>query len=286
MKCNQCGTEFEGKFCYNCGAPAPIEVQASETPSEQVYTYTQTPTIPVNQSANQKKAKKPLIKKWWFWVIVVIVVLSILSGIGGSNSDDNNNAVPGISDNVSGENEPSKSNNSNKDNNTKVTVIDFSDMSKSDIQAWADENNVVCKFSEDYSDTVENGKVISQNKKAGDTVKEGATITVVISMGKKPSLEYLNALSKAKTYSDLMFMSKQGIYDQLTSPYGEKFPADAAQYAIDHLDADYNKNALEKAKVYQQSMGMSKSAIYDQLVSEYGEKFTAEEAQYAIDHLE
>lgn len=280
MKCNQCGTEFEGKFCYNCGAPAPIEVQTPETPSEQVYTYAQT-TMP-----DQKKAKKPLFKKWWFWLIVVIVVLSILSGIGGGNVTDNNNSVPGISDNTNGENDPSGSNNGNKDGSTKVTVIDFGDMSKNDIQAWADENNVVCKFSEDYSDTVENGKVISQNKKAGDTVKEGATINVVISMGKKPSLEYLNALSKAKMYSDLMFMSKQGIYDQLTSPYGERFPADAAQYAIDHLDADYNRNALEKAKVYQQSMSMSKSAIYDQLVSEYGEKFTAEEAQYAIDHLE
>lgn len=22
MNCNQCGTQFEGKFCPNCGAPA------------------------------------------------------------------------------------------------------------------------------------------------------------------------------------------------------------------------------------------------------------------------
>jgi hypothetical protein len=31
-------------------------------------------------------------------------------------------------------------------------------------------------------------------------------------------------------------MSKQRIYDQLTSEYGEKFNAEAAQYAIDNLD--------------------------------------------------
>ena len=31
------------------------------------------------------------------------------------------------------------------------------------------------------------------------------------------------ALNKAKTYSDTMHMSKQGIYEQLTSSYGEKF---------------------------------------------------------------
>jgi hypothetical protein len=81
-------------------------------------------------------------------------------------------------------------------------------------------------------------------------------------------------------------MSKQGIYDQLISEYGEKFTEDEAQYAVDNLDADWNANALEKAKDYQESMSMSNSAIYDQLISEYGEKFTEEEAQYAVDHLE
>ncbi len=33
----------------------------------------------------------------------------------------------------------------------------------------------------------------------------------------------------------MMHMSKAGIYDQLTSEYGEGFEADAAQYAIDNL---------------------------------------------------
>lgn len=97
--------------------------------------------------------------------------------------------------------------------------------------------------------------------------------------------EYKSALNKAKTYSESMHMSKQGIYNQLTSEYGEKFSAEAAQYAIDNLQADYNKNALEKAKSYQK-MDMSPSAIHDQLISEYGEQFTEEEANYAIAHLE
>ena len=98
--------------------------------------------------------------------------------------------------------------------------------------------------------------------------------------------EYKSALKKAKTYSDMMHMSKAGIYDQLTSEYGEQFTEEAAQYAIDNLDADWKANALEKAKSYQEQMAMSPSAIYVQLTSEYGEQFTAEEAQYAIDNLE
>ena len=46
-------------------------------------------------------------------------------------------------------------------------------------------------------------------------------------------------------------MSKQGIYDRLTSDAGEKFPEDAAQYAIDNLKVDYKKNALEKLRIMQ-----------------------------------
>ena len=109
--------------------------------------------------------------------------------------------------------------------------------------------------------------------------------TAKVSIQAQPPVEYQNALNKAKSYSDMMHMSKQAIYDQLTSEYGEKFPAEAAQYAVDHLQADYNANALAKAKSYQEMMSMSSAAIYDQLVSSAGEKFTPEEAQYAIDNL-
>lgn len=99
------------------------------------------------------------------------------------------------------------------------------------------------------------------------------------------SREFTNALKQAKSYSDNLHMSKKAIYHQLTSEYGGKFPADAAQYAIDNLQADYKYNALQQAKSYQNNLNMSKQAVYDQLVSEYGGKFTAEEAQYAVDNL-
>jgi uncharacterized protein with LGFP repeats len=97
--------------------------------------------------------------------------------------------------------------------------------------------------------------------------------------------EYKSALSKAGSYSRIMHMSKRGIYDQLTSPYGEKFSPQAAQYAVDNLQADYKANALEKAKSYQKLMSMSPASIRDQLTSEYGEKFTPEEADYAVQNL-
>lgn len=98
--------------------------------------------------------------------------------------------------------------------------------------------------------------------------------------------DYISALNQAQSYSELMHMSKQGIYDQLVSEYGGQFSAEAAQYAIDNIVADWNANALAKAQSYSDTMYMSKQGIYDQLTSEYGEKFTAEEAQYAVDNLQ
>lgn len=102
----------------------------------------------------------------------------------------------------------------------------------------------------------------------------------------KVPVEYTNALASAKTYSDTMHMSKQGIYDQLTSPAGDKFSADAAQYAVDNLQADYNANALASAKQYEKTMQMSPEAIREQLTSSAGDKFTDQEADYAIQHLD
>lgn len=97
--------------------------------------------------------------------------------------------------------------------------------------------------------------------------------------------EYTSALTSAETYSDMMHMSKQGIFDQLTSEYGGQFTDDAAQYAVDNIDADWNSNALESAKTYQNEMAMSPAAIHDQLTSEYGGQFTSSQADYAIEHL-
>ena len=97
--------------------------------------------------------------------------------------------------------------------------------------------------------------------------------------------EYTSALKSAESYLDIFPMSKAALYDQLVSEYGGQFSAEAAQYAVDNVKADWKKNALESAKDYQELMNMSPNAIYDQLVSDYGGQFTEEEAQYAVDNL-
>ena len=97
--------------------------------------------------------------------------------------------------------------------------------------------------------------------------------------------DFRDALRSAKQYSDLMHMSKAGLYDQLTSEYADQFSPEAAQYAVDNVDADWNRNALKSAESYSETMHKSKAGIYDQLTSEYGEQFTPEEADYAVANL-
>lgn len=217
--------------------------------------------------ADTEKTKKPIYKKWWFCVIVVLLVAII--GAGGSSNNTNTST---------------STNSYQKNTAVEITVADFSTMSRDEVQAWFDTNKINGKISDEYSSSVAKGTFISQSITANTVVHEGDKITVTYSLGKEPTTEEKNALKKAESYSKTMHMSKQGIYNQLTSSV-EGFTKEAAQYAIDNIDADWNANALAKAKSYQQTMSMSKQGVYNQLTSTV-EGFTKEQAQYAIDHLD
>lgn len=60
MKCSKCGTEFDGKFCPNCGTNAEF----SESKVE------------VNKQQNVKK--KEIYKRWWFIALAGILAFIIL----------------------------------------------------------------------------------------------------------------------------------------------------------------------------------------------------------------
>ncbi|NLT94853.1 MAG: hypothetical protein GXW85_04855 [Clostridia bacterium] len=97
--------------------------------------------------------------------------------------------------------------------------------------------------------------------------------------------EYRNALRAAQNYVDIMPFSKKGLFNQLTSEYGDHYPEDAARYAIENVKVDWREEALEAAINYLKIMPMSDKELFDQLTSEYGEQFTEEEARYAIENL-
>lgn len=97
--------------------------------------------------------------------------------------------------------------------------------------------------------------------------------------GNSATREQSNALSAAVAYLDYSAFSKQGLYDQLIF---EEYPADAAQYAIDNISADWNQNALQTAKDYLDFTSFSDQGLYDQLIHD---KYTPDEAQFAINNL-
>ena len=88
MKCNQCGAEFEGNFCPECGAkvgvetPPPIQQQTNQNNYQQ--------PMPSMPDKAQKK-KKPFYLRWWFILIAVFAVLSVFFSIKGGNNHSKNN---------------------------------------------------------------------------------------------------------------------------------------------------------------------------------------------------
>ena len=59
--------------------------------------------------------------------------------------------------------ESTETNNDKGGSKNKVTVTDFSSMTKAEVDTWCETNKVKCDVKDTYSDTVENGNFISQS---------------------------------------------------------------------------------------------------------------------------
>lgn len=97
--------------------------------------------------------------------------------------------------------------------------------------------------------------------------------------------EFLAAVAKAQLYVETMPFSEEGLYDQLTSEMGEQFSPEAAQYAINMIEVNWDEEALEAALIYLEDLHMSPDAIHEQLVHPNGNQFTEEQADYAVANL-
>ncbi|MCM3396801.1 Ltp family lipoprotein [Oceanobacillus profundus] len=136
----------------------------------------------------------------------------------------------------------------------------------------------------DKEESVENVDATETVEEETETEVEEAEVEEV-APADDVSREHQNALKAAQNYIDMMGFSEKGLFEQLTSEYGDQYPEDAAQYAIENVEVDYNEEALESAESYQELMPMSDQELLDQLTSEYGDQYTEEQAQYALDNL-
>lgn len=202
-----------------------------------------------------KNKGKTFYKKWWFWVIAVLIFSAIINPSSDQTSSNTTRTNIDIE-------------------KVKVTVADFSQMPKEEIQNWCNINKVSCNIMEDYSNTVEKGLFVSQSEQANSTIYEGDKITIVYSLGKEPTIEQKNALQTAKDYLRSMPFSYTGLIKQLEY---EGYTKEGATYGADNCGADWNAQAAAMAKQYMNTMSFSKSGLISQL--EY-EGFTRVQAEY------
>ena len=69
--------------------------------------------------------------------------------------------------------------------NTQVSVSNYTGKSLNDFKTWCSNNGLTPSVSEQYSDNVVSGNIISQNPASG-SIDKGSTVSVVVSKGSKP----------------------------------------------------------------------------------------------------
>lgn len=72
----------------------------------------------------------------------------------------------------------------------KIIVPDLSTMSFNEIMKWVSRNNLLVNYSENYSDDVKKGKLISSSYKKDDVIEEDSLIKFVFSKGKLKMLDF------------------------------------------------------------------------------------------------
>ena len=93
-----------------------------------------------------------------------------------------------------------------------------------------------------------------------------------------------NAVQSAEKYLSMSAFSRSGLIQQLSSEYGEGYPAADAVYAVDHVSVNWNEQAVRAAKQYLAEWPFSRERLIQRLEARYGDGFTHAEAVYGVDH--
>lgn len=72
MKCVNCGTEYEGKFCPECGTKTQEQADFQQQNVNQPFKAGK------KGRKKPKKPKKPIYKRWWFFVVIGIALIAII----------------------------------------------------------------------------------------------------------------------------------------------------------------------------------------------------------------
>ena len=287
---------MDKKFCKFCGKEIEKDSIVCPKCGRQLMVVKKEETIYSKKSRNNKynEASKFYTETWFMWIMLIFfapvgiflmwkfhpemkkeikIILTIvfatlfLAILLGSNGDET----------TSNSENSSSNSGTNTVNEKKVEVIDFSNMSESEILTWCKEKNLVCDFEREYSDTIAQDKYIKQSVPATEEVPEGSEIVITYSLGKEPTVSQKNAARSAQSYLNSMAFSRSGLIKQLEF---EGFSNEDAVYGVEHVSVDWNEQAAKSAKSYLNSMAFSRAGLIEQL--EY-EGFTREQAVYGVE---
>ncbi|RRO20615.1 hypothetical protein EIL87_01705 [Saccharopolyspora rhizosphaerae] len=101
----------------------------------------------------------------------------------------------------------------------------------------------------------------------------------VVSEPQYPSREHENAVESAESYVRSGDFSRAGLVDQLAY---EQYPSEVCEWAVAHVQVDWNAEALGSAESYLRSGSFSDAELRDQLAFEH---FAPEQVDYAMTHL-
>jgi hypothetical protein len=95
------------------------------------------------------------------------------------------------------------------------------------------------------------------------------------------------AVDAAEAYlSEGQGFSREGLLGQLTSSAGNGFEQADAEFAINHLNPNWDAQAVDAASSYlSEGQGFSQQGLVQQLTSSAGSGFTEAQAEYAISSL-
>jgi Host cell surface-exposed lipoprotein len=91
-----------------------------------------------------------------------------------------------------------------------------------------------------------------------------------------------NAVNSANDYLTSQPFSKAGLVQQLSSSAGDGYPEADAEFAVNHIQVDWNEQAVKSARNYLSSQSFSRQGLIEQLSSSAGEGFTLAQAEYGV----
>lgn len=99
-----------------------------------------------------------------------------------------------------------------------ISVPDFAEKTKAEVQTWASENGVKVTFEERASDTIAVDFIISQSSEAGTKVAKNDEMTIAVSLGKAVTVPNFNGLT----------MEEAGVYPGLEVQIQTRYHSDIA----------------------------------------------------------